>query len=364
VTRVLLLCADWAPGSWSGLGVAAARQARALAELGLEVDVRVARDGLRETTGFDGRLRVARLPRTSFDWSGPAPDVIHVHGLRLAELALELRARWDRPLVATVHGWPDLEMPWSAVAAAWSRVQQRVLRACDAVVCLSRSELALLRQRVPQSSTRAVVVPHGLPPSSPPGAGPRERLVLFAGRVTHSKGAPLLADIVPRVAGRDAPAFIVAGGHGDEAGRRDLSELSRRWPHAVRVTGWLEATELASLYRRAALVLVPSRYEPFGLVALEAQAHGAPVLASDVGGLRDVVAAGSGGQRVASHDPDAWVEAITALLRDDERWLDLARRGPAWVAARFSAESAARCLVEQAYGRALRASPPAERIGA
>ena len=71
---------------------------------------------------------------------------------------------------------------------------------------------------------------------------------------------------------------------------------------------------LADLYRAADIVVVPSRSESFGLVALEAQACGTPVLAADVGGLRTAVANGVSGQLVAGHDPAAWAFALQSLI--------------------------------------------------
>ncbi len=426
---MLTLAADWAPGAWSGLGVAVAHQARALADLGLAVDVLVARENVAAT--HTRGLRVRALPRARFPFDPRAYDVVHVHGLRLAELALELRERFAVPLVATVHAWPHLEHPGSATRSAWSRVQERLLRRCDVAVFPSQAERELGLSLLPELQARAVQVPHGLPQPEPQprpqpqpqpvrkgglgGAAPRfieasrsarqahpaaptshdircprpasgegasqthpasptshdvrcpqthpaaptahdvrypPPLILFAGRFTASKGLDLLTRTAPLVLARRDVDFVFAGGHGDAPGQAALDALHARFRGACRVSPWLDAPALDDLFRRAALLLVPSAYEPFGLVALEALRCGTPVLAADVGGLRETVGAGSGGRRLVSRNPHAWAEAILALLDDAPGAAEASRRGPVWVAQRYSAEASARALLEQAYARA------------
>lgn len=349
--RVLLLAADWAPGAWSGIGAAVAHQARALAGLGLEVEVLLARDeGAPPSPEAD--LRVRPLPRGSLGFDPRAFDLVHVHGLRLAELALELRARFGLPLVATVHAWPHVEAPRSATAAAWSRAQRRLLRACDAVVVPSRAERDLTLALVPEAAARTHLVAHGLPPlerRSPAPSPDGTPVVLFAGRFARSKGLDLLAEVVPRVLARRAATWVFAGGHGDAGGRATVERLATRFPAACRDAGWLDARALDALYARAALALVPSLYEPFGLAALEAQQRGAALLASDAGGLRDTAGDGSGGLRLRPDDPRAWTEAIVALLDDDGARRALGRRGPEWVKRRFQAAACARRLRDEVY---------------
>lgn len=354
--RVIVLCADWSPGAWSGLGVAVAHQARALAALGLQVEVLVARDDLPDEDAPG--LRVRALPRGRWPLEPRAGDLVHVHGLRLAELALELRRRHGVPLVATVHGWPHLENPRSTVARAWSALQLRLLRACDRVVFLSLDEFALGLRLAPELHARATLVPHGLPAPTTTTTTTRAAapLVLFSGRFAASKGLDVLGASVPHVLARREAVFVFAGGHGDAGGHAIVDALRTRFPDACREAGWLTPAQLDDLRARAALVVVPSAYEPFGLAALEAQRHGTPVLAADVGGLRDVVGAGSGGVRLASRDPRAWSEAIVALLDDAPRARALARRGPTWVTERYSDTACARRLLASAYAQAARAA--------
>lgn len=335
--RVLILTADYPPNPWSGVGVAVERQARGLAASGIGVQVLVA-DGTTEESlpGFD----IRPLARDRFPADPRRFDGVHVHSLRLAELALELRRRFGLPLAATVHGLVHLELPPSPRARRWSGLQRRLLQSADRVVFVSESERDAALSWLPGIAPRARVVPNAVPTPElrPRGAdGP----VVFAGRFAASKGLDLLEGMAPLL---DHP-MVLAGGHGDPEGEAAARRIAAG--PGRRLAGWLSREEMDALLRRAALVVVPSRYEPFGLVALEAMALGAPVLAADVGGLREVAAPGSGARRLASRDPRRWAAEVRELLRSGEAEA-LAAAGPAW-ARRFSPAAVASRLVSDVY---------------
>ena len=331
--RVLLLTADYPPHPWSGIGVAVERQARGLAGLGIAVEVLVADGSSSESLpGLD----VRPLPRDRFPVDPRRFDWVHVHSLRLAELALELRRRFGLPLAATVHGLVHLELPPSPRARRWSDLQRRLLSEVDRAVFVSEPERDAAVAWLPGIAPRSRVVPNAVPLQEirPRGTGGP---VVFAGRFAASKGLDLLEGLAPLL---DRP-LVLAGGHGDPEGEA----AARR--SGGRLAGWLSRDEMDDLLGRAALVVVPSRYEPFGLVALEAMALGAPVLAADVGGLREVAAPGSGGRRLASRDPRRWAAEVRELLQSGEAEA-LAAAGPAW-ARRFSPAAVAGRLASHVY---------------
>ena len=135
--------------------------------------------------------------------------------------------------------------------------------------------------------------------------------------------------------------FLVAGSGTAEA---DLKTQARRRGLAAHGTflGWIGDDVLHSLYRIADLCVVPSIYEPFGLVALEAMASGCPCIVADVGGLREVVPNPDVGLRFTARDPRSLADAMERVLTDDELraglvaeaaehvmrfdWADIARR--------------------------------------
>src|SRR6185295_5544887 len=149
-------------------------------------------------------------------------------------------------------------------------------------------------------------------------AAPEEKLVLLIGRLVYEKGFQLALEAMPRVI-EEAPntRFLVAGsGTHEQELHRQAEELGLM-DHGT-FLGWIGDDVLHSLYRIADLTVVPSIYEPFGLVALEAMASGCPCLVADTGGLREVVPHEEVGLRFRSRDPRSLAEVALRVLRDDE----------------------------------------------
>jgi glycogen synthase len=187
---------------------------------------------------------------------------------------------------------------------------------------------------------------------SPPTPLPRQTPdgpIVFAGRFARSKGVELLAALIPRVLARRRCRFILAGGHGDAASSRVISDIARRFPGDCSIVGWLERDALDRLFARASLVLVPSCYEPFGLVALEGMRVGAPVLAAAVGGLAEIVTEESGGRLVQSRDPERWCNQILEIMSTPSLTKKWRERGPQYVATRFDSVRLAKQLWDVAY---------------
>ena len=133
--------------------------------------------------------------------------------------------------------------------------------------------------------------------------------------------------------------------------------------HRVRFLDPRPPEELVEIYRAADIVAAPSYNESFGLVVIEAQASGTPVIAARVGGLPIVVADGETGILVDGHDPDDWADAIARMLDDDAMRLAMAEQAVTH-AAQFSWQSSAAALVE-IYREALAgvSTPSGPRVG-
>jgi glycogen(starch) synthase len=160
----------------------------------------------------------------------------------------------------------------------------------------------------------------------------------------YEKGFQVALDALPalrRAVGGVRVAVAGSGPYGDELGARAarLGIVDH-----VEFLGWTGDEALGELYASAAVCAVPSLYEPFGLVALEAMAAGCPVVAADTGGLREVVPAGTG-LRAPPGDPAALARALERLLTDAALRERVARAASAH-AARFSWSDAARRTAE------------------
>jgi glycogen(starch) synthase len=150
-------------------------------------------------------------------------------------------------------------------------------------------------------------------------AKPDERLVLLVGRLVYEKGFHLALDaLAPVIAKLGGVRFVVAGTGTAEA------ELRRQaWRLGLHrkgmFLGWVGDDMLHSLYRISDLCIVPSIYEPFGIVALEAMASGCLCVVADTGGLREVIPGdGTVGLRFPSRDSAALGEIVERVLTDDE----------------------------------------------
>jgi glycogen synthase len=236
-------------------------------------------------------------------------DLVHSHDWLVAAAARRLARRWNVPWLVTVHateygrhqGWVD-KHPQSHIHA----VERRMVRAADRVITCS----AYMREHVAGAfaiaAGRVTVIPNGIDPTDlqPVAdlprlrarfAAPDEKLVLLVGRLVYEKGFHLALDALPGLIERLVRVrFLVAGSGTAEGELKAQAQELGLMEHGTFI-GWTGDDVLHSLYRIADLCLVPSIYEPFGLVALEAMASGCPCIVADTGGLREVV---PGGQRV------------------------------------------------------------------
>jgi glycosyltransferase involved in cell wall biosynthesis len=213
-------------------------------------------------------------------------DVVHAHWLPTAFVGAAAR----RPLVLTVHG-TDLELARRAPAlarAAFGRAR---------IVLAVSESLAAEARRLGARDVR--VVPNGVEPAAVDAAEAEPPEVLYAGRLSREKGVLELVE-----AAHGLPLVIAGDG-----------PLRERVPGAL---GWVPPSELGRLYARAAVVACPSRREGFGVVCAEAMAHARPVVASAVGGLRDLVVDGETGILVPPGDVAALREALERLLADGQ----------------------------------------------
>ena len=191
-----------------------------------------------------------------------------------------------------------------------------------------------------------------------------DAVIVFAGRIQPLKGPDVVLKAVQLLAARYPDrrwrAVIVGGksGTGLRSGH-GLDELAARLGIAelIDFRGPVPAAELVEIYRAADVVAVPSYNESFGLVALEAQAAGTPVVAAAVGGLTVAVADGVSGVLVHDHDPQTWAAALAGVVLDRAKRQRMSVAAPLH-AARFSWEVTVDGLLAS-YARALSGLGPA-----
>jgi len=198
-------------------------------------------------------------------------------------------------------------------------MQSTVARRLDRVLTSSGESARRIERDFGVERRRIANVWNGLDTDlyAPDPAQPRsERELLCVGRASDpNKGIRLLVEALARLP-RDVRLTLVDSDHPDNAVFRWAREAGVG--DRLRVTGRVPTAELVALYRRAAVVVVPSRYEGFGLPAVEAMACGAPVVACASGALPEVVRACGGGVLVPRDDPQALAKAVGSLLEQPE----------------------------------------------
>jgi len=348
--RLLVLTADYPPNVWSGIGVAVKNQAQALAERGLEVCVLYSSASPAQADRLSPGLVVHPLSQKGIPIDAHQFDLLHLHSLALSELALEIKNRYRLPLIYTAHSLLDHELEASIEKSLWSGVQEIIFQASDHVIFLNSQERTRAIARWEYLSEKSSVIPNPIPPPEP-GTRPYQAPgpIVFAGRFTRQKGIELLVQIVRRLSVRSNYDFVLAGGHSDEYGEQQAHCLQREFPNSCHLAGWLEHAALQRLFSQAGLVLAPSIYEPFGMVALEAMRMGAPVLGAAVGGLRENITPDSGGRLVWSHEPEEWCARIVELMEDQAANLQLRRQGPVYVQNHHHPKKFAARIVQEVY---------------
>jgi D-inositol-3-phosphate glycosyltransferase len=389
-------------GDAGGLNVYVAELARRLGERGLKVDVFTRRD----TAELPDIVEVHEHTRVIHLKAGPAEhvakerlhsltdefcaqlearlddhDLIHTHYWLSGEVGLGLKRRHGIPLVHTMHTMArvknsNLGAGQTVEPDVRERGEAAIVHGADVLTASTKDEAAELRSHYGARHEQIMIVPpgvdlHSFHPCNQPksraqfGVAQDIQVILFVGRIQRLKAPDVLIKAVAEL-GRRAPQrrdklqlIIIGGPSGSDAewsktlgpltidhGIDDMVDFR---PHSPR-------SELFRWYCVSDVVAVPSYNESFGLVALEAQACGRPVVATDVGGLRHTVRDGYSGLLVKGHDERKWADALAVILDDHDERIRMAANAAAH-AATFSWDNTAAATL-QAYRTAVRASLP------
>lgn len=288
-----------------------------------------------------------------------AYDVIHSHYWLSGLAALALRATWGAPVIQMFHTLGALK---NRVARSVGEreppvrleVERRLAREADRLVAATPAEKAHLVWAYGANPSRVAVIPPGvdlehfrpIPQAEARrllGFPPDKRYILYVGRIEPLKGIETLIRAVAILA-QECPtwtrdfAVILIGGDPEastDAELRRLQQLREDLGVAdlVAFIGAKAQETLPYYYNAADVVVMPSDYESFGLVALEAMACGRPVIASEVGGLVYLVRHGETGLRVPRRQPVALARALDRLLRDEALRQRMGENGRRWAQA-------------------------------
>ena len=280
-------------------------------------------------TVLRSRKKVERI------WEDFRPDVavLHIGGM-LALLQRATAVTASTPLVAIAYDLAPVGTPSPTLKQLFDRARR--------TVAISKARLQDARFIAPDSADRMSLIYPCIPwralhPNVERSAFP---LVLMAGRMDPAKGFDLAVESFRMVLGQVPDARLVLVGDGPMVPA--VRELVRRLglDGSVRLTGHLPEAELTRLYQQAWLSLVPSRHsESFGLVALEAMQAACPVIASDTGGLAEIVLDGETGFLVPVDDAQALAQRMLKLLQDGDLRARMGSAGQARARAEFDWET-------------------------
>jgi D-inositol-3-phosphate glycosyltransferase len=274
-------------------------------------------------------------------------DLIHTHYWMSGAAGLELKRRWGTPLVHMFHTLGQMknrvaQSPAEVEGDYRLRGEHKILKDADRIIAATPAELAQLQWLYHADTNRVAVIPPGVDLShfypiptdeakAYIGIPAEDRMVLFVGRIEPLKGLDVLIEAMGRFCQHSQVEqkqldLVIIGGEPEVSPQVMTAEMSRlqdmREKYGIKdmVTflGKRAQDTLPYYYSAAETVVVPSHYESFGMVALEAMACGTPVVASQVGGLAFLVQDGVTGYSVPVGDPEALCCRLMSLLSDAE----------------------------------------------
>ncbi len=262
-------------------------------------------------------------------------DVIHIHDWLVALAGIAAKHYLKIPLVLTLHSTEvgralGLNNPDSYLIDGiewWATYESK------RVIVTSNSMKREVEEHFHLPQSKIDVIPNAIDTSKYHvevdreavkrryGIAPDSRIVLFIGRLVPQKGVEYLIKATPKIVSNHPNAYIVIVGDGWL--KEHLLSLALSIKHKISFLGFLSDSELIELILSSDVLVVPSIYEPFGIVALEGMAAGVPVVASNVGGLAEIIEHDRTGVLVYTGDANSIAWGVNRILSDSNyaRWL-------------------------------------------
>jgi glycosyltransferase involved in cell wall biosynthesis len=251
-------------------------------------------------------------------------DVLHAHMGTATAAAVIAATVSSRPIVTTLH-FVRLRHTQRRFAGIRSRLFRQMTRRTDAVIVISTAVREMAISNRLHEADRIHLVFNGVGCTDLRQAGisetPKDPTILYAGRLSEDKQVGVL---IEAIASSASPFELWLAGRGDQESKL-RAIAAARLPGRHRFLGF--QPDIRGVIRDARLLVLPSREEPFGLVALEAMREGRPVVGLAAGGLVDIVVDGQTGFLVKPNDPDQLRESIERLLADRSQATEMGRNG-------------------------------------
>lgn len=251
------------------------------------------------------------------------PDVVHAHDWLVAHPAIALAEYFDVPLVSTIHateagrhsGWVS-----GSISRQVHAVESWLVHESDALITCSRSMGDELTELFGPGLAETRVIRNGIDAGLWPFANRQPRSgparLLYLGRLEYEKGVHDAIAAMPRIRRTHPGTTLIVAGDGTQQDFLVEQARKNKVLKAIEFVGRVNHEQLVGLLHATDAAVLPSHYEPFGIVALEAAATGAPLVTSNVGGLGEAVINGETGVSFPPHDVAALAAAVRVVLDD------------------------------------------------
>jgi glycosyltransferase involved in cell wall biosynthesis len=257
-------------------------------------------------------------------------DIFHAHDWLVANAGIGLKHVFRKPLLTTIHSTEigrrnGIHFDYERMiheTEAWLTYE------AWKVICCSDYMVSHVKWAFGLPTDKLIMIPNGVEAETytkiehedlsnfrSKFALPEEKIVLFVGRLVYEKGVHVLINAVPKVLEKVNAKFVIVG---NGYMKEQLSNIVKNMglAHKVHFTGFMDDETLRKLQKCADVSVVPSLFEPFGIVAIEAMAAKSPVVVSDTGGLSEIVEHGVTGVKVYANNPESLTWGITKVLLD------------------------------------------------
>ncbi len=254
------------------------------------------------------------------DWQ---PDLVHAHDWLVAHPAIALAEFFDVPLVSTIHateagrhsGWVS-----GAVSRQVHALESWLVHESDSLITCSASMREEITELFGPGLAETTVIPNGIDTDGWPFATRRPHdgapELLFFGRLEYEKGVHDAIAALPRIRRTHPGATLTIAGDGTQLDFLSAQARKHKVLKATKFIGRVDHEGLVRLLHKADVAVLPSHYEPFGIVALEAAATGTPLVTSNIGGLGEAVIDGVTGVSCPPRNVAALADAVRRVLDD------------------------------------------------
>lgn len=302
---ILMITTEFDQEIVGGLGIVATKLTRHLVDRGYQLTVITLNRKDDKVKKKSGKIIVYQFPKNAQFYQNRqmvaseiaryinVPDLIHLQSVQGLELAKYLKSKHGTPIVYTSHSMGIVESEVTERdRSETNKQQEEIYELVDAIICPSRMERKRLIHYYPHLVDKVHVIPNGIDRNK---IKPKRKIIpnriLYVGRVARSKGLETLIRALPKVIKKRPKTILHVVGSGSSSYMGEMRQLISQLKLKQKVIfhPWMDQDELSRYYRGTTIVVIPSHYESFGMVVVEALAHATPVIVTTaVGAAEDM----------------------------------------------------------------------------